>query len=759
LFVLGLGTLFRGGAGLDEIVMVERRRKKAARKGPMTENGDSIRSELDRLRRKSTRMDAVARLGEIGAVEAVEPLLRLCRRVKRTDREAIARALAQVGKPAVKPLARHGLEDKSDDVRRCAAYALALMGRTAQQAGKPLLERLADKVPGVRLQVIDALGMIGETQAIAPLVSLLAEKEEDVREHAAEALGQLGDAALGPVSEVFQGSDSYRARVAAAYALSRIGGEQAVALLRRAFEDRSLPPEFRIAILSYLKDLIGADVVPITETALGETDKRIRRQAARCLCELDTPATTSLLMSLYVDEDKKVRAWALRGLRARYKALLERLGAGETSVFPALVAAWRSMEKPADVRKVSESLASIGRSLVPELVSLLDPAQPGADVIDVLAHIGPDAIGAYEDLVAQLDHPDVATCCAAARALGAMGDERAIPVLAARLSFDAGLLKAKKHKDKFALKRALALQRAAAEGLGRLGRSALVVALDAARSDDPVARLGGVMALGHIGGGRALATIERLVSDPEDQVRAAAADALERAAERDVTRLGKMLKSEDDRVRAKAVGALGKLDDLRSLDLLLRAYGDPSARVNKAVVEALARREGERAHSVLIAAAAGGNTTALRALQEHPVREAIPALVEALDSPWSEVYSVALEAICTYVDAFGEDETTMAALRDLVPELAYLLHDDSAKTRRVALQTLGAFRDPTTVRDVADLLLDTKRDIQLAAARVLASIGGEEAAALAKEQIGKIKDEDLRAEIEDLYPEISGGDP
>ena len=51
----------------------------------------------------------------------------------------------------------------------------------------------------------------------------------------------------------------------------------------------------------------------------------------------------------------------------------------------------------------------------------------------------------------------------------------------------------------------------------------------------------------------------------------------------------------------------GKLTDLRSLDLLLRAYGDPSERVRVAAVEALAAREGERATSMLIAAAAGGN--------------------------------------------------------------------------------------------------------------------------------------------------------
>ena len=70
--------------------------------------------------------------------------------------------------------------------------------------------------------------------------------------------------------------------------------------------------------------------------------------------------------------------------------------------------------------------------------------------------------------------------------------------------------------------------------------------------------------------------------------------------------MGRMLKSKDDHVRAKVVAVLGKLDDLRSLDLLLRAYGDSSPRVNEAVVRALAQREGERANSILIAAAAGG---------------------------------------------------------------------------------------------------------------------------------------------------------
>jgi HEAT repeat protein len=714
----------------------------------MADKDVNIRSDLDRLRRKSTRMDAVARLGKVGAIEAIGPLLRLCRQVKSGDREAIAEALAQMGEPAVKPLIKHGLEDKSDHVRRCAAQALALIGPPAQKAYSALLHGLDDKSLGVRLHTIDALGKIGDVRAVEPLVGVLGDGEDDVRERAAEALGRLGDPAIGAVCEVLDRSDALRMRLAAAYALSRIGGEGATERLRRAFEDRALPSKLRVAILSHLLDLLGADVLPLAEAALDEEDKRLRRQAARCFCEIDAPASTSRLLALLEDQDSKVRTWALCALRGRYTVLIECIGAGDSSVLPALLAAWRTMEEDEDAGAVAEALVGLGRDLVLDLVTVLDPELPGADVIDVLARMGPDAVAAYEALVAQLDHPHVATCCAAARALGCLGDERAIPVLAERLSFDADLLKTKKQKR--ARKRALALQRAAAEGLGTLGRTSLGAVLDAARAKDPAARLGGVIALGYIGGGRALAAIERAASDPEDVVRAAAADALGRAAARDVTRLGRMLKSKDDRVRAKVVSALGNLDDLRSLDLLLRAYGDPSPRVNEAVVRVLARREGERANSILIAAAAGGNTTAIRALQEHPVRQGIPALVEALDSPWYEVYSVALEAIRAYVEAYGEDADTMATLKQVIPELVYLLRDDSAKTRRLALETLGAFHDPETLGDIADLLLDEKHSVQMTAARVLASIGGEDTA-LVKERLAAIVDEDLRDEIEELF--------
>ena len=40
---------------------------------------------------------------------------------------------------------------------------------------------------------------------------------------------------------------------------------------------------------------------------------------------------------------------------------------------------------------MAEALARMGQALVPDLVAVLDPELPGADVIGVLARIGPEA--------------------------------------------------------------------------------------------------------------------------------------------------------------------------------------------------------------------------------------------------------------------------------------------------------------------------------------------------------------------------------
>lgn len=714
-----------------------------------------IRPELERLKRKSTRMDAIAALGEAGAAQAVGPLLRLYRRSRKKERAAICRALAQIGLPAVEPLIAKGLRSKDSAVRECAIRALGALGPEARPALKPLIQCLQDESDRVCKEAVDALGRIGDRRAVGPLIALLDHEEDGVLERVADALGNLGEVAGEEVCRAFEEESSPRARIAAARSLGQIGGACAERTLRGAFADPTVSPSLRVAFLAALGRLLGNEIVPLATAALAEEDRALRRQAVRCLQNRDVPGSTAQLMTLYDDQDKKVRAWVQDELLDRHKQLLERARAGEADVLPALLAAWRVGDKTHDGRadRVLAGLVGIGKPLVPALVALLEGSEAEiVPVLQILERMGADAAGAFHALVVLLDHPDGAVSCAAARTLGALGGERAIPVLTARLSPGIAPLKGKKGKK--ARARALALQEAAAEGLGRLGKVALSVGLDAARSADPVSRRGGVLLLGTIGGGRALAALDRALSDPEPMVREAAAGAMERAAASDVRRLGKLLQNEDERARAKAVKALGKLEDLGSLDLLLRAYGDTSPRVSKAVVDALAQRKGVRSYSVLIAAAAGGNVRAIQALAEHPQPEAIPALLAALDSPWTEVYGAALEGIHSYVDLFRADSDTLAALREAIPELTGLLQDDSAEIRRLALGALGVFADPATVQSVAYLLLDPRRDICLAAVRVLASIGGKEAVAALRAGVQGTNDEEVRDAIDDVLEDL-----
>jgi HEAT repeat protein len=612
-----------------------------------------------------------------------------------------------------------------------------------------------------RLEAIATLGKSGADEAVGPLVELLGDKDGDVREAAAEALGMLGETALEAVSDRFWKADAMRTKMAALSALSLAGQGGTLPAgvhLQRILSDRGIPSKLRVAALSALMDVQGEDALAQIAEALADKDRSLRRRAVQCLRAIPLSASTDLLIGLAADADEKIRSRALKGLHDRYSELLARLSTEDTSVLPVLLSAWRAGDEDEDLAaQIEAARVDIGAQIVPALVEMLVAEETGADLIDVLARFGPEAGAAYDVLLARLDHPDQDTCCAAARALGALKQERAMEPLVACLTFDAGLLKAKKHDEKQAQKRDLALQRAAAEALGLLGRPALPAVLHIAASEDPVARQGGALALGYIGGGRALGAVERLTSDKDDRVREAAAEALERLAAQDVPRLGRMLRNKDPRVRRKAVAALARLDDLRSLDLLLRAYGDSDERVHQAAVEALARREGTRASTILIAAAAGGNVVALQALQELPVRHAIPALVEALDSPWYEVYSTALETLCIYGAAFAEDEEAMSELRALVPDLMALLRDDAPKVRRLALRAVEEFQESSLAEHVADLLLDPKKSVQVEAARVLAVVGGSEAGNLLADRLAQVKSTSRQKAIQEAFSGAAAG--
>jgi HEAT repeat protein len=76
-------------------------------------------------------------------------------------------------------------------VRRDAAEALGEIGDP--DAVEPLIGVLRDDNPSVRMSAAEALGQIGDVRAVEPLIAARKEASWSVRRAAAEALGRIGD--------------------------------------------------------------------------------------------------------------------------------------------------------------------------------------------------------------------------------------------------------------------------------------------------------------------------------------------------------------------------------------------------------------------------------------------------------------------------------------------------------------------------------------------------------------------------------------
>jgi len=102
-------------------------------------------------------------------------------------------ALGSMGQAAV-PRLSLALTDRSYDMRRLAAGALAAMGPAAQEAAPALTERLKDDYASVRSTAARALFRIGlpSHPAMRGLAQLLSDPDKDVQIMAAVSLEKLG---------------------------------------------------------------------------------------------------------------------------------------------------------------------------------------------------------------------------------------------------------------------------------------------------------------------------------------------------------------------------------------------------------------------------------------------------------------------------------------------------------------------------------------------------------------------------------------
>jgi HEAT repeat protein len=123
---------------------------------------------IDAFRDPKARYYAAQCLGDLGAKEAIPPLIRLLHAGERASRSSAADALARMGALEAVPEIISRLEVEEDFAPR--SWMISALGRLGDDAAlEPLTRLLADPDVRVRLAAARALGMLGNPEAIEPL--------------------------------------------------------------------------------------------------------------------------------------------------------------------------------------------------------------------------------------------------------------------------------------------------------------------------------------------------------------------------------------------------------------------------------------------------------------------------------------------------------------------------------------------------------------------------------------------------------------
>jgi HEAT repeat protein len=284
------------------------------------------------------RNRAAQALGEIGAEEAIEPLVAALQDYHGWVRTSAANALAEISLDVLSELVITALRDPNSEVREWAARALKqinlettiepwtialqdsssevrsiaaqVLGQTGSEvAVAPLIAALEDPNSGVRSNVAQALGQTGSEIVVAPLIATLKDPNSGVRSNVAQALGQIAsEVAVAPLIAALKDPNrGVRANVA--QALGQIGPEVAIAPLIATLKD----PNSRVrANVAQTLGQIGPEAaVTYLLKALQDPDHRVRKHVAEALEQIDTEIIIHHLSMALQDPDSAVRESAI----------------------------------------------------------------------------------------------------------------------------------------------------------------------------------------------------------------------------------------------------------------------------------------------------------------------------------------------------------------------------------------------------------------------------------------------------------------
>ena len=589
-----------------------------------------------------------------------------------------------------------------------AFAALDALGAIGDPRIAPRLVPLLDSAD-LRTPVADALGAIGDFSAVAPLVTAL-NRTPGAAGSIAGALAQIHDRSEREYRDGGRIVDAVRAEINASgerhlvEAVSTAGTTQLPGLVRVLSwlqsddVDRTLTrllgePTVRNDVVEALARH-GERVVDVLAEQLRSDDPEIRHAAVVALGRVGSKRATPALVGL-LDEENDLLVAAAGALariadREAFDPLLSLLGHADGSVRQAAIGALNSIGHPELPARIAALLGD-GNPLVRESAVRIAGYFGYAETADRLF----ECVNDSSDVVRR----------AAIEHLPFLEDDRVLPVLLGAVAKETppgraaavrALAKVENARASEALLEALRdpdvwVRYYAARGLAEQRHLPALDALLALAEHDPAphVRIAGLNAIGNFGGAEAMARLEPITRDKNDQVSIAALNAIGRIAAADgLPALQAAVRSDDPQRRGAAVTALasqGSVDAVRALEWAVAA--DPDHAISHQAMVALAQ--------IAIADTPGGHA--------------------------------AVDALITFLSDRGKRESAAIALATLPPAritaLSRGLEHPHPEVRKGTVDALGRFQREEATRLIERALEDTAESVRETAVAALARLG------------------------------------
>lgn len=518
------------------------------------------------------------------------------------------------GDEVIEAVIKHMYREDNANARNSAIEILTALG---PEATDHLVKVYKDAEPDVKKFIIDILGDSGDLKAVPLLLKALEDDDDNVRTAAADYLGNIRGniSVLNALIGILKSGDTWVAYTAAD-ALGRIGDMEAVDALVSMLPHKELKkpvikalgliakPDTLPLIIPFLKDKSSAvreeSVIAIEHfLQKGMPEETIVKD----LKDIFGQEVSGIVLPYTLSKKKEVRIAAILLL-----GLLK-----DTGVIPSLL----EIALEEDFYEiVVKALTFIGRSIPESLIPFftVEDSYQRRIICEVAGRIGDSAL--FAPLVKRLKDEDGHVRGNAAAALSSLNNSEAVPHILPLLLDEYENIQEESIKALARLERWLdideiikglsssdrVLKRNTARLFGLLRDQRVVDALGLALKDsDARVRVSVAEALGSIEGTEAIKYLLTALTDDSAEVRRVSAIAIGRMrAAAGVDPLILLLRDADLWVRSAAAEALGNIGNEKAIDPLIGLLSDESGFVRAADIEALGNFKVEKVKKTLL---------------------------------------------------------------------------------------------------------------------------------------------------------------